>query len=400
MIKSRVPIHCILAVDINNGISKDGEIPWRISEDFKYFKNITTSIDIVKTNVVIMGKNTWESIGCKPLSKRINIIISTTMKESHDFTLLDKNIETCDMSDLCQLIKFLDDNLIVCSSIEKAIKYVNKRNDENNNINDIFICGGKQLYDFFLNNPTTDKVYMTKINNNYQTNTIINFTENNFSIISSDVKVQRDAKNDKNVEIVYYVYQRIKNNEEQQYLDILRKIITEGNFRPTRNANTYSLFSNSMTFDLSKSFPLLTTKKMFLKGIFEELKFFLLGKTNSKLLEEKKVNIWKGNTNRQFLDFLGLNHYNEGDMGPMYGFQWRHYGIEYKGCDHNYKMNGYDQLQNVINLLKTDKYSRRIMMTTFNPSQLKESVLAPCHGIVVQFGVEGSNKLSCHMYQR
>jgi thymidylate synthase len=181
----------------------------------------------------------------------------------------------------------------------------------------------------------------------------------------------------------------------------MNKIIKQGHYRQTRNANTFSIFGCHMCFDLQNNIlPLLTTKKMFTRGILEELLFFLRGETNSKILEEKKVNIWKSNTTREFLDNNNLSHYTEGDMGPMYGFQWRHFNAEYNGCDKDYSGKGIDQLEEVVKDLQYNKYSRRILMTTYNPRQAKQGVLYPCHGIVVQFGIEDDNKLCCHMYQR
>jgi thymidylate synthase len=190
-------------------------------------------------------------------------------------------------------------------------------------------------------------------------------------------------------------------NGEQQYLFILKEILEKGHYRKTRNGNTFSLFGKHMEFDLKNNmFPLLTTKKMFLRGIFEELIFFLKGQTNTKLLEEKCVNIWKGNTSRDFLDTMGFYKYNEGDMGPMYFYQIYHFNAKYEGCLTDYNNKGLNQFNDVIHLLKTDRYSRRIFMTTYNPLQAKEGVLYPCHGIVIQFAVEGENELCCHMYQR
>ena len=116
-------------------------------------------------------------------------------------------------------------------------------------------------------------------------------------------------------------------------------------------------------------------------------------------MKSQGVNIWNANSTREFLDANGLHHLREGDIGPMYGFQWRHYGAEYKGCDHDYMNQGIDQLSNVIKTLKEDPYSRRILMTTVNMSDIDNGCLYPCHGNIVQFYV--SNKtISCHMYQR
>jgi thymidylate synthase len=139
---------------------------------------------------------------------------------------------------------------------------------------------------------------------------------------------------------------------EIQYLKIMNEIVNEGNKRQTRNAVTYSLFGKHMEFDLQDGFPLLTTKKTGLRLIFEELMFFLRGQTDTKILEQKNVNIWKGNTSREFLDNNGFDGYKEGEMGKMYGFQWRHYnGNNGSNSSNN---SGVDQLAEVLHLLKTD----------------------------------------------
>jgi thymidylate synthase len=183
------------------------------------------------------------------------------------------------------------------------------------------------------------------------------------------------------------------NQEEIAYLDILRDLITKGNERQTRNSITKSLFSRNLTFDLKNSFPLLTTKKMFFRGIFEELMFFIRGNTNTKILEEKGVKIWKDNTTRTFLDNVGLNHYQEGDMGPMYGYQLRFFNANYKDCNDNYLNKGVDQLKYVIDTILKDPFSRRIIMTTFNPAQVNEGCLFPCHSLMIQFYIREENDI-------
>jgi len=154
-----------------------------------------------------------------------------------------------------------------------------------------------------------------------------------------------------------------------------------------------------LDFDIRESFPLLTTKKMYWKGVVHELLWFLHADTNSKHLEEKKVNIWKGNSNREFLDKQGLETYEEGDCGPIYGFQWRHFGAEYSGMHADYQGQGIDQLQNCIHLLKSDPTSRRIFMSAWNPIHLHQMCLPPCH-VSYQFYVSNKNELSCILYQR
>jgi thymidylate synthase len=190
------------------------------------------------------------------------------------------------------------------------------------------------------------------------------------------------------------------NAGEQQYLDFLAEIIEHGHRRETRNATTRSLFSRQLKFDLADGFPLLTTKTMFWRGIVEELKFFLSGSTDATILDKAGVKIWNDNTSRAFLDSVGLNHYVQGDMGPLYGFQWRHFGATYRGCQADYSGQGTDQLQYVVDVLARDPFSRRAFMTTFHTDQLTQSPLPPCHGLTVQFGVDKNYRLDCHMYQR
>jgi thymidylate synthase len=119
-------------------------------------------------------------------------------------------------------------------------------------------------------------------------------------------------------------------------------------------------------------------------------------------LEEKGVNIWKGNSSAEFIKSVNLP-YREGDIGPMYGFNWLHFNAPYTGCDSDYTNKGFNQLEQVIRLLKEDPYSRRIIMTSYNPDVASQGVLYPCHGIAIQFYVRDYNEkkyVSCSMTQR
>jgi len=189
---------------------------------------------------------------------------------------------------------------------------------------------------------------------------------------------------------------------ESNYLNLLEEIIYIGNSRQTRNGITYSVFGKTIEYDISEKFPLLTTKKVFFRGIIEELLFFINGQTDTKLLEAKGINIWKGNTSEEFIKSVNLP-YREGDMGPMYGFNWLHFNAYYTGCDDDYTDKGFNQLEQVIRLLKEDPYSRRIIMTSYNPAVASDGVLYPCHGISIQFYVRSFNEkkyVSCSMTQR
>lgn len=189
------------------------------------------------------------------------------------------------------------------------------------------------------------------------------------------------------------------NNEENQYLNQLKNIIDNGILTDDRTGvGTRSLFGSQMRFRLDSYFPLLTTKKMFTKGIIEELLWFLNGQTDSKLLESKGINIWKGNTRRDFLDKLGFTDRDEGDGGPIYGFNFRHYGAKYINSNTDYTNCGIDQINNVLRMIREEPTSRRILINLWDPLVIDDMVLPPCH-VLYQFRVYG-NKLSCSLYQR
>lgn len=160
-------------------------------------------------------------------------------------------------------------------------------------------------------------------------------------------------------------------HEEEQYLNLIRDILDKGAHRPDRTGTgTISLFAPpSLRFSLADStLPLVTTKRVFLRGIVEELLWFVKGSTDSALLSAKGVKIWDGNGSRDFLDKRGLTYRREGDLGPVYGFQWRHFGAKYETCDKDYVDQGVDQLKEVIRKIKTDPTDRRIILSAWNPA--------------------------------
>lgn len=159
-------------------------------------------------------------------------------------------------------------------------------------------------------------------------------------------------------------------HEEYQYLDLIRHIINNGQVRPDRTGTgTIATFAPpALRFSLANgTLPLLTTKRVFLRGVVEELLWFVRGSTDGKLLAEKDIHIWAGNGSREYLDKVGLGHRREGDLGPVYGFQWRHFGAEYKTCEDDYTGQGVDQLAQVIDKIKNNPTDRRIIMSAWNP---------------------------------
>ncbi|KAG5654559.1 Membrane protein tms1 [Sphagnurus paluster] len=203
---------------------------------------------------------------------------------------------------------------------------------------------------------------------------------------------------------------RTREHDEHQYLELIRRVLDTGDVRPDRTGTgTISIFAPpSLRFSLANStLPLLTTKRTFQRGIIEELLWFIHGSTDSTLLTKKGVKIWDGNGSRAFLDSRGLQHRREGDLGPVYGFQWRHFGAEYVNCDKDYTGEGVDQLRECIEKIKSNPTDRRIIMSAWNPKDIPQMALPPCH-MICQFYVqlppaESPNsrpKLSCLMFQR
>jgi thymidylate synthase len=166
-------------------------------------------------------------------------------------------------------------------------------------------------------------------------------------------------------------------SEENQYLDLLRKLVNEGIERSDRTGTgTKSLFGAQMRFDLSKGFPLLTTKKVFLRGIIHELLWILKGDTNIKYLLDNNVHIWD-----EWAD-------KDGNLGPVYGAQWRSWGGDPQK----------DQIKTLISNIKTKPHDRGHLVSAWNVDQLDQMALRPCHAMFQFYVADG--KLSCQLYQR
>ncbi len=366
-------IAIVLAVDKMGGIGHFSNgiytIPWKIDVDMKHFASITTG------HTVIMGKNTYLSMG-SPLKNRVNIVVSTSLTSF-----------------------FTDrDNLIIVPTLSEALKL-------SENKDKVYIIGGVQLYIEAERMVPNLRYYTTYIDHDFGCNIKIPADLHIFGGIKTPFFDVLEEISDQTVSIHFHHPDiQTDNKIEKCYLKILLDFVNWGPARPkpqaldrsettsfieermTRNGIVYSTFNKQLTHDLSSGFPIFTTKKVNIKAIFEELIFFLRGQTDTKILEQKGIVVWKENTSRFFLDSIGKTDYLEGEMGPMYGKQLRDF-------------NSFDQLDYVINLIKNDPLSRRICMTTFNPAQASEGVLYPCHGVFIQFYVS-SGRLHCTMTQR
>lgn len=359
----------IVAMDSRGGIGKDGGLPWNAPEDMAHFKKITSESPTGKENVVVMGRNTWNSIPerYRPLKNRKNIVLSRTVASVSD--------------DMVTVLNCIDD---VFNYVDTNKKVINK----------VFIIGGANIYNAFLkpSRCLISDIYLTRLYKHYNCDTFFD-TQclENYRLLSETTRP----------DMVFQRYSYI-NKDEESYLALMRTILETGDTRQDRTkVGTKSKFGCVLKWDLSDGvMPILTTKRTFYRGIAEELLWFLSGSTDARKLQERGVGIWNGNSSREFLDSRGLQRLPEGDIGAGYGFQLRHFGADYINCETDYTGKGFDQLQNVIDLIKTDPHSRRILFSYWNPAAHDSTALPPCH-LMYQFYVDTDAKtLSCNLYQR
>jgi len=363
-------ISIVAAVSKTLGIGKDGTLPWSIPKDLKYFKQLTVG------NIVIMGRKTYYSLpeANRPLPNRINVVLT-------------KNEDLLINAHSHRNLYFTNTQTVYKTLCELKEKY---------GLDIAYVIGGQSIFEFFI--KTANEMFITYIDTSIACDTVFPQFEN-FQLTSyiNDV----DDKTNSKLSFLTYTSTTSK-SDEYVYLNLLKDILKTGEERLDRTGTgTLSVFARQLRFSLKDDLlPLITTKFVGWKTVLKELLWFLKGQTDSKVLENQGVNIWKLNSTREFLDSRGLTHYREGDIGPMYFYNIFHYGTEYKGCDFDYTNQGYNQMDALIKGLKEDPWSRRHMLTTYNPATVSQSVLAPCHGIVIQFYVSYPNKLSCHVYIR
>ena len=406
----------VVAMDNDSliGIKEYGShsLPWpMIAEDMAFFKSLTTTTILeTQRNICIVGHNTWETLpnAYRNNTKRCNIVVTRNISTGSEIC-----VETFDMA------------LTTAQTID--------------NIDKIYVIGGAAIYNLALQHPLLDKIYLTHIKTSYPKENIFEskyyfpLTLDHFTyftgatvfylylISESELKHNSNRnidykfytyRTDIDFSDVYYYSERLNKNprmieyegniepirtEEYQYLNLVKHILEHGTVKQTRNAITRSIFGYQMRYDLSLGYPIYTVKKSFPKSIFEELMWMIRGQTDTKILQDKGVNIWNKNSTKEFLEKAGLS-YEEGDIGPGYGFQMRHHGAEYIDCKTDYGHKGTDQLVQCINLIRNEPESRRIIIDMWNPSDVDKQALPSCH-VLYNFSVD-DGKLNCHLFQR
>jgi len=398
-----VMLSLIVASTHKGGIGKDGTLPWKLPEDMAHFKRVTTAVSVDgKQNAVIMGRKTWESIPerFRPLSGRLNIVLTSARESNYP------------------------EGVLVARSIAAAVETLEGRSD----VGEVFVIGGQAAYQEAIGMPSCIRIYMTRVAKDFECDAFFPMLdEKHFQIVH--VSATRSSGD---IPFDFVIYERLPGkdggatgyhpasaamvqqpssalaaaggagtyaHEEYQYLKAIQQIIEEGVHMEDRTGvGTRSMFGQQMRFNLRNSFPLLTTKRVFWRGVVEELLWFIKGDTNANHLTEKGVRIWEANGSREFLDKRGLSHREEGDLGPVYGFQWRHFGAKYVDMHSDYSGQGVDQLAECIRKIKEDPSDRRILLSAWNPADLHLMALPPCH-MFCQFYV-ANGELSCLMYQR
>lgn len=361
-------INIIVAVGnyiVNKGfpMGKNGAMPWNNKADLKWFKDTTTG------HPVIMGRKTYEAIG-HPLKNRTNIVVSTR----DDLWTENSGIRVYD-------------------NLEGAIKFAKTLDEE------VFIIGGASIYDYALSNDLVDRIYIDMLSEDVpDADTFFPdiITNPDWEEVGRPVEIE----NRKAYAMEYVKIRGKENHVDEQYINLVNRIIKEGVEKDTRAGKTRSIFGVQMRFNLKEGLPMLTTKKMFAKGVIHELLWFLKGDTNIKYLVDNGVHIWDDDAYRYYLEvvkkckgpegfenaynkeaflkFVKLNSWGDGlynmdkspyyygDLGPVYGRQWRDW-------------NGIDQVKEVIEKFRSNPDDRRIMISAWNVGEIKDMALPPCH---------------------
>ncbi|GMF62282.1 unnamed protein product [Phytophthora fragariaefolia] len=336
-----------------------------------------------------MGRKTWESLPAKvrPMPQRYNVVLTRDAgyRQRHG----------------------VPENVGVAASFREALELVQQQGSK---VDQVFVIGGGAVYAEALAYAGCSKVHLTRVKGEMQCDAFfpLELLQRNFTLSG-----ESELKEENGVQFQFVEWERRSEalerttladstapHEEMQYLDLIRKILAQGARRGDRTGTgTLSVFGAQMRFSLRDNvFPLLTTKRVFWRGVAEELLWLISGDTSAHTLQHKDIHIWDGNASREYLDSRGLPFREVGDLGPVYGFQWRHFGAKYTDMHADYTGQGVDQLAEVIHKLRTNPTDRRIVLSAWNPADLNEMALPPCH-MFCQFYV-ADMELSCQMYQR
>ena len=329
MNKVYIMYNLIACVNKNGLLGQENDLYATSSKDLHYFSQVTKGHSLPKQNIVVMGYNTWLSLPHKPLKDRYNIVVT----KNHS------NLKI--------------ENGLIMTSLDKTFEYIKTLlfTSLKDTFGEVFVIGGASIYEqCLLKYPDQlNKMYITEIDDEWQGDDDSKYFHygsmlSRLSVIkerleSTDTRIYDPNDQQykvKHCNLIFRVYQKkeLINSDEQQYLTLMNSIVNDGLTMEGRNGQVKSSFGEKMVFNLDR-FPLLTTKKMGHKTVLRELLWFLKGSTDNQALKDKNVHIWDQNASKEFLESRGLP-YEEDDLGPVYGFQWRHFGASYKDRDTDY----------------------------------------------------------------
>lgn len=362
-----VSFDIVVATDTIGGIAKDGMIPWNGTpigkQDQTEFRRRTTG------GCVFMGRKTFDSIPEKfrPLQNRINYVISRSVTNTVCIGVL------------------TDKPVYYSSSLENALQhaalvYPDRRR---------YVIGGEEIYKIALT-LCVDTIYHTYIPQSALENSrgrlhynCDRFFQPTHDFQPVEEKIITNRFNDLSIDT--HVYQI--NKSERKYLALLREIIEKPVSQNRTNTVTHRVFSRTLKFPLRHEventsypiLPILTTKTVYSRMVIHELLWFIRGETDIKYLTDNNTPIWNGNTTREALDSRGLTDYEPGETGPIYGYQWRRWNMDYKLYKTGEKSTSIDQLTDVVRRIKETPFDRRLLVSAWNPSQIDQMALPPCH---------------------
>lgn len=324
----------IVAHDTNYGIGNRSGLPWP-----KNYTDLARVRELTEGHTVVYGRKTL--VG-SPLPNRKNIVLS---RDGGDYSVED---------------------VLKLSDTEK-----------------VFVLGGAEIYDLFA--EFLDGAFVTYIRGSFECDTFLGLKFQEFMRTSQRTPLQDN--------VTYFGRNYALPHPENAYLDLVGRVITHGALSPSRAGPTLRIPGETLRFPLGDSFPLLTTKKVFLEGVIRELLWFVSGSTDAQKLRDQGVHIWDGNGSREYLDGKGFTDRREYELGPVYGFQWRHFGGNWR----NEEVGGFDQIKYVADKLRNDRHSRQIVLSAWNPPDLKDMALPPCHYSAVFTVIDGEIHTSLQM---
>ena len=339
----------VFMCEANNGISCNGAVPWSSTPEHYKFIKYHTKMECILQSVDYNDLIVPNFIKCY---RPYQLIIDDFM--INRFTEEDVNVYglTHDITTLSPM---------------KNIKYINNFNSLPIG-NYLMLLHDPQFIKMALESQYTTRVTAYRLNTYYNCSTSIDPTTFGFTVTNTVIHKLYDL----------ITFKPLYNEEEFKYIDLCKKLLNAPIYSNRTGVSTHGLFVETLKFNLMRDsarvLPLLTTKSVPWKTVTRELYWFLMGNTTTEYLDKYNVKIWSGNSTREFLDSRGLD-YPIGTLGPIYGFQWRHWGADWKSENPQ----GIDQIQNVIHTIKTNPRDRRMIVSAWNVEDISKMALPPCH---------------------